>query len=106
MVTRAVLTALVVAGCATPVPDSPVEGIVTDVQVASLTEVEAFSLELDSGDTLVFAVDAGNPDVPASELREHLNFAIRLKVSFHPEGEELVADAVEHGSGPEAPSSP
>lgn len=75
----------------------------TDVQVASLTEVKQFSLQLDSGETLVFAVDAGDPDVPASELREHLNFAIRLEVTFHYEGDRLVADAVEHGSGPVAP---
>lgn len=76
----------------------------TDVQAASLTEVEQFSLQLDSGETFVFAVEPGDPDVPASELREHLNFAIRLEVTFHRDGELLVADAVEHGSGPAAPS--
>lgn len=79
------------------------EGTVTDVRVASLTEVEQFSLRLDSGETVVFRVEPGDPDVPASELREHLNFAIRLEVSFHRDGDRLVADAVEHGSGPTAP---
>ena len=78
----------------------------TDVQVASLTEIEQFSLQLDSGETLVFAVEPGDPDVPATELREHLNFAIRLEVSFHREGDSLVADTVEHGTGPIAPPSP
>lgn len=78
----------------------------TDVQVASLTEVERFTLQLGSGEVLTFTVEPGDPDVTAAELREHLNFAIRLEVSFHREGDLLVADAVEHGSGPLAPQSP
>lgn len=101
---RALPLAALLAGCAPAAPTSPVEGVVTDVQVASLTEVEQFSLQLDSGETLVFSVAPGDPDVPASELREHLNFAIRLRVTFHREADDLVADAVEHGSGPIAPS--
>lgn len=76
----------------------------TDVQVASLTEVEQFSLQLDSGDTLVFAVEPGDPDVLASELREHLNFAIRLEVAFRRDGDRLVADRVEHGTDTASPS--
>ena len=82
------------------------EGIVTDVRVISLTEVEGFSLQLDSGEVLTFAVEPGDPDVPASELREHLNFAIRPEVSFHRDGDRLVADAVEHGCGSATPASP
>lgn len=74
------------------------------MQVASLTEVEQFSLQLDSGETLVFVVEPGDPEVQVSELREHYNFAIRLRVSFHREADDLVADVVEHGSGPTAPS--
>lgn len=97
--------ASVLAGCAPAGPTSPVEGIVTDVQVASLTEVEQFRLQLDSGETLTFTVEPRNPEVAATELREHLNFAIRLRVAFHREGESLVADAVEHGTGPVAPSA-
>ena len=104
MTARVLCVAFVLAGCAPAGPTSPVEGVVTDVQVASLTEVEQFSLQLDSGETLVFAVEPGDPDVPATELREHLNFAIRLEVAFHREGDGLVADAVEHGSGPIDPS--
>ena len=75
----------------------------TDLQIASLAEVQQFSLQLDSGETLIFVVEAGDPDVAASELREHLNFAIRLEVTFHQDKDRLVADAVEHGSGPLAP---
>lgn len=100
----ALLAVLLLAGCSAAGPSSPVEGIVTDVQATSLTEVEQFSLQLDSGETLVFAVQPGDPDVPASELREHLNFAIRLEVTFHRDGDRLVADAVKHGSGPVAPT--
>lgn len=96
----------VLAACAASGPTSPVEGIVTDVQVASLTEVDEFTVQLDSGETLVFAVEPGDPDVPATELREHLNFAIRLEVTFHRDGDRLVAEAVEHGSGPITPPSP
>ena len=105
MVARLAIITVLLVGCAPAGPRSPVQGIVTDLQVGSLTEVDQFSLLLESGETLVFAVDAGDPDVPASELREHFNFAIRLEVTFHHDGDRLVADAVEHGSGPVAPSS-
>lgn len=105
MAIRGLALSALLAACAAAGPASPVEGIVTDVQVASLTEVEQFSLQLDSGKTLVFAVEPGDPDVAASELREHLNFAIRLKVTFRRDGDDLIAEAVAHGTGPLAPSS-
>ncbi len=104
MLLRALPLLALLAACAAA-PTSPVEGIVTDVQAASLTEVEQFSLQLDSGETLVFAVEAGDPNIPASELREHLNFAIRLEVTFHQGDDGLVADEIEHGSGPVRPPS-
>lgn len=102
---RGLILVVVLTGCADAGPMSPVEGIVTDVQVASLSEVKEFTLELDSGEVLTFIVQRGNPSVAATELREHLNFAIRLEVSFHADGDRLVADAIEHGSGPVAPAS-
>ena len=101
MAGRLLLTALLLGACAPAGPTSPVDGVVTDVRTASLTEVEQFSLLLDSGETLVFAVDPGDPDLPASELRDHLNFAMRVRVWFRG-GEQLVAERVEHGTGAEA----
>lgn len=101
MTGRLLLTALLLGACSPAGPTSPVEGVITDVRTRSLTEVEQFSLLLDSGETLVFAVEPGDPDLPASELREHLNFAMRVQVWFR-DGEQLVADRIEHGAGAEA----
>lgn len=80
--------------------------MVTDVETVSLIEVEQFSLQLDSGEELVFVVEPRDPDVPASELREHLNFALRLQVTFHRDGHELIADAIEHAGDPATAPAP
>ena len=90
---------LLVAGCAAaPAPtSSSVYGIVTDVDAPALDHVESFTLELDSGEELVFKVAPGDPDVTAADLREHYNFAFDLRVYFsRDESGDLVAQRVEH----------
>lgn len=93
---------LVTAGCSAPSADlsSPVEGIVTALDAPAMNRVESFALRLDSGATLTFSVAVGDPDVTAAELREHLSFALRLRVHFtRLDSGELLADAVEHAAG-------
>lgn len=87
------------AGCAgePPGPTSPVDGIVTDVDAPALDRVESFTLRLDSGEELTFAVAPGDPDVTAADLREHRNFAFRLRVHFtRDEAGNLIAERAEH----------
>lgn len=80
-----------------PTPSSPVDGIVTEVVAPSLDRVESFTLRLDSGEELTFTVTPGDRDVTAADLREHRNFALRLRVSFsRTEGGALIADRAEH----------
>lgn len=88
-----------VAGCslAPAGPTSPVDGIVTQVDTPALDRVESFILRLDSGEELTFTVAPGDPDVTAADLREHRNFAFRLRVYFtHDQGGNLLAERAEH----------
>ena len=78
-------------------PASPVDGIVTEVNAPSLDRVESFTLRLDSGEELDFTVAPGDPEVTAADLREHRNFAIRLRVFFtRTDSGELLAERAEH----------
>lgn len=81
-------------------PLSPVDGVVTELDAPALDRVESFGLRLDSGEELTFAVEQGDPDVTATDLREHRNFALRLRVFFTRAGSgELVAERAEHVEG-------
>lgn len=81
-------------------PTSPVDGIVTEVEATKLDTVDFFTLRLDSGDELMFGVAPGDPDVTAADLREHRNFALRLRVFFTPdEAGSLIAERTEHAEG-------
>lgn len=69
----------------------------TEVDAPALDLVESFTLRLDSGEELVFEVEEGDPDVAAADLREHRNFALRVRVYFTPtDSGELLADRTEH----------
>ena len=69
----------------------------TEVDAPALDRVESFTLRLDSGEQLTFAVEEGDPDVTAADLREHRNFALRLRVYFtRTESGELLAERTEH----------
>ena len=95
----AAAVALLVSACSPgPTgPTSPVDGIVTEVNAPALDRVESFTLRLDSGEELTFAVAPGDPEVTAADLREHRNFAFRLRVFFsRDESGNLVAEGAEH----------
>jgi hypothetical protein len=81
-----------------------VEGIITDVQSSSLTEIDSFTVRTNDGDTLVFhiAPDA-HPDpeegfVPG-HLRSHAVAAEQVKVYYREENGELLATRLVHPSG-------
>lgn len=80
-----------------PEPSSPVYGIVTELDAPALDRVESFSLQLDSGEEMTFRVEPGDRDVTAADLREHRNFAVRMRVFFtRTDSGELLAERVEH----------
>ena len=96
------LGASLLTACAAgpPGPTSPVDGVVTELEAPALDRVESFVLRLDSGEELTFAVEPGDPDVTATDLREHRNFALRLRVFFSRAGSgALVAERAEHVEG-------
>lgn len=65
-----------------------------------MDRVDSFTLRLDSGAELTFAVAPGDPDVTAADLREHRNFAFRLRVFFTRDASgNLVAERAEHSEG-------
>lgn len=69
----------------------------TEVDAPALDRVASFTVQLDSGEELRFTVAPGDPDVTAADLREHRNFALRLRVFFTPdESGALVAERTEH----------
>lgn len=72
----------------------------TEVDAPALDRVESFTLRLDSGDELTFEVAPGDPNVTAADLREHRNFAYRLRVFFQrDESGGLRAERAEHSEG-------
>jgi hypothetical protein len=74
-----------------------VDGLVTEVNAPKLDTVESFTLQLDSGEELTFLVAPGDPDVTAADLREHRNFALRLRVVFSSDDSgALIAESIEH----------
>lgn len=99
------LIALVVAGLGActagpAAPTSPVDGVVTGVDAPTLDRVDSFTLRLDSGDELTFGVEPGDPDVTATDLREHRNFGFRLRVFFtQNESGARIAERAEHAEG-------
>ena len=76
------------------------EGVVTEVDAPALDRVKSFTLRLDSGEELTFAVEPGDRDVTASDLREHRNFGFRLRVFFsRDDAGSLTASTAEHAEG-------
>lgn len=77
-------------GVANPTPDvaSPVEGVVIDVDVVSLTEVRGFTLRVDGGIAFTFVMgDLANPtEFPPSHLAEHQATSTPVRAWFRVEG--------------------
>jgi hypothetical protein len=92
----AALAALIL-GCGTEGGDSSsadersVRGRLTDVQAASLLEIESITVETESGETYV--LEAGNrifSGFTPSHLREHMLQGNMVTVSYEEEGDKLI----------------
>jgi hypothetical protein len=90
------------SGSAIAVPVSPVEGLVVAIEQTGLNEVQAFTIRTASGETLTFRIgDLDNGDVfPPSHLNAHQADAYPVLVTFHVEGDELVATHLDDGTAP------
>ena len=79
------------------VPDSPVAGIVTDVDSAGLTDVRGFTLRSSSGETLVFVIGTleNGDEFPPDRLVEHQAAASPVLVFFREENGQLVVFRIE-----------
>ena len=76
-------------------------GVIIDVQATSLTQVEAFTLRTNDGETLEFGVAPDAAMDPqegfvASHLRSHASLAEQVKVVYREDGGELLALRLAH----------
>jgi hypothetical protein len=71
-----------------------VRGLVVNVQVASFSQIGAFDLHADDGQTLTFTVE-GNPGITPSHLREHMVLAEPVTVIYHRSDDQLVATRID-----------
>jgi hypothetical protein len=97
-------TASTVAPTASAVaaPESPVEGLVIAIEQTGLNEVQGFTIRTASGETWTFRIgDLDNGDVfPPGHLNAHQADAYPVLVTFHVEGDELVATHLDDGTAP------
>ena len=79
------------------VPDSPVAGIVSDIDSAGLTDVRGFTLRSSSGDTLEFVIGTleNGDEFPPGHLVEHQAAAAPILVFFREENGQLVVFRLE-----------
>jgi hypothetical protein len=110
LVAAALAATVLVAGCgptpaATPEVQSPVDGIVTSVDVVSLTDVRGFTLQPLGGGGLVVAFKLGPLEnataFSPSHLKEHQATSEPIRVWFRIENGERVAYRLE-----DAPATP
>lgn len=82
-------------------PESPVEGLVTAID-GSGDDIEGFTIETVDGQTWTFRVgELTNGDVfPPSHLQAHQDDEYPVLVTFHVEGDELVATHLDDGTPP------
>jgi len=93
---------LVAAACqpaAAPTPDieSPVVGVVVDVDSAGLTDVHAFALRTNGGRTFELRLGPleNATEFPPGHLGEHLASSEPIRVWFNAESGDLVAYRIE-----------
>ena len=93
---------VVPSGSAVAAPESPVEGLVIAIEQTGLNEVQGFTIRTTSGETWTFRIgDLDNGDVfPPSHLNAHQADAYPVLVTFHVEGDELVATHLDDGTPP------
>ena len=74
-------------------PESPIDGVVIDVDRTSLVNVQNFTIRTTDGRTFEFRVgELDNvAEFPPSHLAEHMADGVPVRVTFHVEGTELVA---------------
>jgi hypothetical protein len=83
-------------------PESPVEGLVIAIEQTGLNEVQGFTIRTTSGEEWTFRIGVlDNGDVfPPSHLNAHQADAYPVLVTFHVEGDELVATHLDDGTPP------
>lgn len=78
-------------------PDSPVAGVVVEVDSRGLNDVRSFKLRTNSGDLLTFTMGEleNGDEFPPGHLTEHQAAAAPVLVFFREEGGALVAYRIE-----------
>ena len=79
------------------VPESPIEGVILEVNASSLSEVATFTLRADDGRSWEFEVGPleNAEEFPPAHLHEHQATSTPVRVFFRSEPSRLVAYRVE-----------
>ena len=88
----------VVAGVVLATRPATATGIVTHIDQPSLTDIRSFTLHTSDGQTLTFHVgtlEMGGDAFPPGHLTSHLVTAEPVLVTYHREGDTLVATRLE-----------
>jgi hypothetical protein len=82
----------------TPVPESPVTGLVIGIDRTGLTDVKGFTFRTDEGETLSIRMGRleNEAEFPPSHLAEHMAAGDVLRVYFRVEDGDLLAYRIEH----------
>ena len=94
---------LSVPASGTPVVDatSPVDGILTDIDSEGLTQVTAFTIRTNDGQSITFKIGTleNGAEFPPGHLAEHLATSSPVRVYFRAEGPDLVVYRLEDAPG-------
>ena len=79
------------------VPDSPVAGVVTAVQMSGAATITGFTLHTNDGETVVFKIGVlqNADDFPASQLKDYETTGAPILVFFNQTGSDLVVFRIE-----------
>ncbi len=90
---------LSVPASGTPVVDatSPIDGILTDIDSEGLTQVTAFTIRTQDGQSITFKIGTleNGAQFPPGHLAEHLATSSPVRVYFRAEGPDLVVYRLE-----------
>lgn len=91
---------------ASPLPTSPVVGVIVDIVSAGLDKVTAFTIRTDSGQRLDFAIGVleNGAQFPPGHLSEHRATLEPVRVYFRVVGPSLVAYRIEDASAGASPA--
>ncbi len=79
------------ASASVAIPESPVEGLIVNIDGDGLTQVNSITVRTPEGTDHVFRVGQLEVPVPPAHLNEHMAGALPVRVAFRVEGGELVA---------------